>query len=107
MPQLKENVPLSKFSHYKIGGPARFFFEAKSEKEVQWAVKEAKKRKLPIFVLGSGTNLLIRDEGFNGLVLRPNIKDIKVKKQTITAGAGLLMADVLKFAIGRSLAGLE
>ncbi|HEY5220790.1 MAG TPA: UDP-N-acetylmuramate dehydrogenase [Candidatus Paceibacterota bacterium] len=107
MPRLKENIPLSKFSHYKIGGPARFFFDAKSAKELQWAVKQAKVRKLRVFVLGGGTNVLIRDDGFDGLVLRPTIKDIKVKGTTITVGAGVMMADLLKFATAHSLAGLE
>jgi len=46
MPKFKANIPLSKFSHYKIGGPARFFFEAKNEKEVAWAIDEAKQKKL-------------------------------------------------------------
>lgn len=73
MPTFKENIPLSKFSHYKIGGPARFFFEAKNEKEVVWAVGTAKKRKLPIFILSGGTNLLFCDKGFDGLVMRPMI----------------------------------
>lgn len=107
MPQLKENIALSKFSHYKIGGPARFFFEAKSEKEVQWVVKEAKARKLPIFILGGGTNLLIDDGGFDGLVLRVNIKNIKVAKNKVMVGAGAFMADLLDVATTRSLAGLE
>jgi UDP-N-acetylmuramate dehydrogenase len=105
--KFKENVLLSKFSHYKIGGPARFFFEAKSAREVQWAVTEAKKRKLPVFVLGDGTNLLISDKGFDGLVLRPTIKDIKVKGMIVTVGAGVSMADLLKCAVAHSLAGLE
>jgi UDP-N-acetylmuramate dehydrogenase len=107
MPQFKENVPLSKFSHYKIGGPARFFFDAKSAREVRWAVKEAKKQKLPVFVLGGGTNVLISDNGFDGLVLHPNIRDIKAKGTMITVGAGVPMADLLKVAVAHSLAGLE
>ncbi len=107
MPKFKEDISLSKFSHYKIGGPARFFFEAKSEKDVQWAVKEAKKRRLPVFILGGGTNLLIGDNGFDGLVLRPAIQDITVKGSTVMVGAGVLMADLLKRTAARSLAGLE
>jgi UDP-N-acetylmuramate dehydrogenase len=107
MPQFKENVPLSKFSHYKIGGPARFFFDAKSASEVRWAVKEAKKRKLPVFVLGGGTNILIGDAGFDGLVLRVAIKDLKVKGTAVTVGAGVPMADLLKCAVAHSLAGME
>lgn len=105
--KFKENVPLAKFSHYKIGGPARFFFDAKSAREVQWAVREAKKRGLAVFVLGGGTNLLISDAGFDGLVLRVAISGIKAKGTTITVGAGTSMADLLKFAVAHSLAGLE
>jgi UDP-N-acetylmuramate dehydrogenase len=107
MQKLKENIPLSKFSHYKIGGPARFFFEAKAAKDVQWAVKEAKARKLPVFVLAGGTNILIGDEGFDGLVLHPVMQELVIKGATITAGAGVPMAELLRAAAGRSLAGLE
>jgi UDP-N-acetylmuramate dehydrogenase len=107
MPKFQENIPLSKFSNYKIGGPARFFFEAKSEKETIWAAREARKKKLKIFVLSGGTNLLIGDEGFNGLVLRPNIKTLQAKNTRIEAGAGVLMADLLKFSVKKSLSGLE
>lgn len=107
MPNFKENILLSQFSHYKIGGPARFFFEAKNEKDVRWAIKEAKKRRLPVFVLGGGTNLLISDDGFNGLVLRINIGGIKAKGTRVTVGAGVIMADLLKTTTARSLAGLE
>lgn len=107
MPKFKENILLSQFSHYKIGGPARFFFDATSEKDVKWAVREAKARKLPVFVLAGGTNLLIGDEGFTGLVLRPNLRSVRVKGNTITAGAGVPMTELLKLAAARSLAGLE
>ncbi len=107
MPKFKENIPLSKFSHYKIGGPARFFFEAKNEKEVAWAIGEAKKRKLPVFILAGGTNLLLCDKGFDGLVLRPAIMTLKAKKDTLEVGAGVFMCDLLNFAAGKSLSGLE
>jgi UDP-N-acetylmuramate dehydrogenase len=107
MPKFKENVPLSKFSHYKIGGPARFFFVAKTEREVAWAIKEAKKLKVPVFVLGGGTNILISDSGFDGLVLRPDIRGVKIKGTAATVGAGVPMAELLHAATARSLAGLE
>jgi UDP-N-acetylmuramate dehydrogenase len=107
MPKFRESVLLSTFSHYKIGGPARFFFNAKNEKEAVWAVKEAKAKKLPVFVLSGGTNLLIGDEGFEGLVLRPDITTIKMKGDTFTVGAGVFMNDLLDFTIKKSLSGLE
>jgi UDP-N-acetylmuramate dehydrogenase len=107
MPKFQENVPLAKFSHYKIGGPARYFFVARSEREVRWAVREAKKRALALFVLGGGTNLLIGDGGFDGLVLKPELGGVRASGVRVTAGAGATMADVLKFTAGKSLAGLE
>ncbi len=107
MPKFKENVSLSEFSNYRIGGRARFFFAAQNEKEVVWAVAEAKARKLPVFILGAGTNLLIDDEGWDGLVLKPAIDTLTVKGMTMTAGAGVMMADLLNLAAKRSLAGLE
>lgn len=72
-----------------------------------WAIKEAKARKLPVFVLGGGTNLLISDMGFDGLVLRPDIRAIKIKGNRVTVGAGVQMADLLNTAAARSLAGFE
>jgi UDP-N-acetylmuramate dehydrogenase len=108
MPKFQENIPLSKFSHYKIGGPARFFFEAKNEKEVAWAIDEAKQKKLPVFILSGGTNLLFCDKGFDGLVLRPAIMTLKAKKGgSLEVGAGVPMSELLNFAAGKSLSGLE
>lgn len=106
MSQFKENISLSRFSNYKIGGNARYFFEPKNEKEISSAVAEAKSEKLPIFILGGGTNLLFGN-GFDGLVLKPAIADIKLKDNVIETGAGVAMADLLNFAVSKSLAGLE
>ena len=106
MPKFQEQVSLAKFSHYTIGGPARFFFNAKNEKEVLWAIRETKKKKLKVFILSGGTNLLIADKGFNGLVLRPDIGTFSIRGTTVTVGAGVLMSDLLVRAANRSLAGL-
>lgn len=107
MPKFQENIPLARYSNYKIGGPARFFFAPKNEREVRWAIKEAKKKNLPVFILGGGTNLLIDDRGFDGLVLRPNILTLKMRDMKLTAGAGVLMSDLLNFCVRKSLSGLE
>ncbi len=107
MPKFKENVSLAKFTNYDIGGPARFFFEAKTEDDARWAIAEAKARQLPCFILGGGTNLLIGDHGWNGLVLKVNINGITAKGTTIVAGAGVPMAKLTGFAAKKSLAGLD
>lgn len=107
MPKFQENIPLAQWSNYKIGGPARFFFEPESEDELREAVEEAKALSLRVFVLGGGTNLLIDDEGFDGLVIHPKLMKLEASGAAVTAGAGVMMSDLLQFAAGRSLKGLE
>lgn len=107
MQKFQENVDLSKFSNYKIGGPARFFFNAGNISDIEWAVKEAKDRNLDVFVLGGGTNLLIDDKGFNGLVLKPYFRFIERDGNVVCAGAGVPLAQLLNYLIVDSLSGLE
>jgi UDP-N-acetylmuramate dehydrogenase len=74
---LQENIPLAPLTTFRIGGPARFFVEAKSGGEVQEAVRFAESRSLPLFVLGGGSNLLVADSGWPGLVLKIGIAGIE------------------------------
>lgn len=71
---IQENVPLAPFTTLQVGGPARYFVDCGSESEVQDAVSYAAERKLPLFVLGGGSNLVIADEGWPGLVARISIQ---------------------------------
>jgi UDP-N-acetylmuramate dehydrogenase len=105
--QFKKDIPLSRFSHYKIGGVARFFFEPKNEKEITWAITEAKANKVPVFILGGGTNLLLSDDGFQGLVIKPALMDVKAKGARVNVGAGVLMADLLQYTVKNAMSGLE
>ena len=66
---LEENKPLAPFTTLGIGGPARWFFEAASEDEIAEAAAWARERGVELFVLGGGSNLLVSDAGFDGLVL--------------------------------------
>ena len=67
--QIKENVPLAPYTTFRIGGPARFFAEVTSEDELLEAIQFARHRRLEIFTLGGGSNLLVSDSGFDGLVI--------------------------------------
>jgi UDP-N-acetylmuramate dehydrogenase len=73
---LQENIPLAPLTTLGIGGPARFFVEAKTVAEVQEAVFLAQSRELPLFVLGGGSNLVVADAGWPGLVLKIAIAGI-------------------------------
>lgn len=102
-----EGVPLAEHSNYRIGGPARFFCEAANEEDIRCAVLFAREQHAPLFVMGGGTNLLIADEGFKGLVLKPTAMQLGVDGQTMTVGAGMMVGDMLKYTIEHSLSGLE
>ena len=74
MIQIKKNVLLSKYSNYKIGGTARLFVEVSKVEELAEIRKQVQDNK--VFVLGGGTNVLMSDEGFDGLVIHNEIKGI-------------------------------
>ncbi len=100
---LQENVPLKDYSNYKIGGPAKFFARIISKEDLQEDFSKFSK----IFILGSGTNVLISDQGFNGLVILNKIHGIKRTNNEIYVGAGELLSGVVNFAIEDLLSGLE
>lgn len=71
--QIQESVPLAPYTTFRIGGPARFFAEVNDEAELIEAVRFAREHRLEIFVLGGGSNLLVSDRGFDGLVIHAAI----------------------------------
>jgi len=70
LPGIKKNVLLKNYTTFKIGGRAKYFYAARNKKDLIGAIALAKKMKLPFFILGGGSNLLISDRGFNGLVIK-------------------------------------
>jgi len=103
----QEEVLLKNHSHYKIGGPARYFFAGKNTDEIIEAVKKARRLKFPIFILGGGTKILFSDEGFDGLILKPNLQFIEKKGNLIRVGAGVLISELINYSITENLSGLE
>ena len=103
----KENIPLHTLTSYRIGGPARYFFEAKTVAELKLALEETKKKNLEFLVLGGGTNFLIGDEGFPGLVLKPNFDFIKTSGKEVSVGAGTPVSVLLDYLSENGLSGLE
>jgi UDP-N-acetylmuramate dehydrogenase len=106
---ISENISLAPYTTLKIGGPARYFCEAKTESDVITALAFAKERSIPIFVLGGGSNLLVSDEGFDGLVVRVALvgEPILSEDSTITAPAGVDWDAFVAFCVGNNLAGVE
>lgn len=104
---LKKDIILSEHSTYKIGGPADYFLVAKNINDILAALKFSDENSLPVFILAGGSNILFSDEGFRGLVIKIENKEIKIRGDKITAEAGVMMAELINVAIGAKLAGLE
>lgn len=79
--QIEENVPLAPLTTIGIGGPARFFFRAQSVDELRSALRWARDENHPVFILGGGSNLLISDAGFDGLVIQLDLRGITVESE--------------------------
>jgi len=105
--KIQENVALAPYTTYQIGGPARFFCEAKSEKEICETVLWARKQGMPFFVLGGGSNILVSDKGFNGAVIRLTANSYKLTANIIEAEAGIDLPKLVQVAIDNGLKGLE
>ncbi len=104
---VKENQILAEFTTFKIGGPADWFYQAKNEQDLIKAVDFCRYQKIPFFILGGGSNLLITDKGFRGMVIKLENKEEKVDQEKITVGAGLQLAELVKLATDNNLSGLE
>jgi len=108
---VQENVSLAPLTTMKVGGPARYFVESKTIAEVQGAVALARSRNLPLFVLGGGSNLVVSDTGWPGLVLKVGITGIDERnengKAIFEVGAGEEWDKFAARAVARNCAGVE
>lgn len=104
---VQENVVLANHTTFRIGGPARYFFEAKTREDLQKALKWARENNLPYFILGGGSNLLVNDKGFNGLVIKYQVSSIKYQGNKIRTEAGAPLAKLVMDSVNNNLTGLE
>ena len=106
--QIYENVPLGPLTTFGIGGPARWMAIAVTEEDVRVAVAWAADRGVPLFVLGGGSNLIVPDSGFPGLVLRLSIADIRQEPEAVfDVGAGANWDEFVSLAVHAGCQGIE
>jgi UDP-N-acetylmuramate dehydrogenase len=104
----RSDIPLSGYTSFKIGGSAHWYAEPRSEEDVLSAVRRSRKEKLSLLFLGRGSNLLVSDRGWPGLVISfARFSAIKWNGATVTAQAGVLLDKVAGEAVRRGYAGLE
>ena len=112
---IQEKVPLAPLTTLQVGGAARFFAELRREDEVREGVQFAKRRELPLFVLGGGSNLVVADSGWPGLVLKiaiggiasPTTNDTTGNAVLFSVGAGVNWDDFVAQAVAQNCAGVE
>lgn len=105
--QFLEHIPLSAYTTFQIGGPARWFAEASTEADILEAVEFSRSRGLPFFPMGGGSNLLISDAGFPGLVLHITMKGIEQQNGQFMIAAGEIWDTFVSYAVERNFAGIE
>ena len=109
----QENVmkdePMKKHTTFRIGGPADYFVTPESREEIQAIVELCKKEEIPYSVIGNGSNLLVGDKGYRGVILQifKKMNQIRVEENKIYAGAGALLSKVAATALSESLTGFE
>jgi UDP-N-acetylmuramate dehydrogenase len=110
-PVIREHEPLARYTSWRIGGPARCFAEVATPEELRAALAWGRSRGLPALILGGGTNMLVRDVGFPGLVLRYRAQELSLEAggDTVRAliGAGAPMAGTARRLARQGYAGLE
>jgi UDP-N-acetylmuramate dehydrogenase len=109
--QFLEQVPLAPYTTFQIGGPARWFAEAASEDDIAAGIAFAAERHLPLFVLGGGSNLLVSDAGFPGLVLRIALRGITSIQESgrviVSSAAGEDWDGLVAYAVDTRYSGIE
>ncbi|MDR0424978.1 MAG: UDP-N-acetylmuramate dehydrogenase [Clostridiales Family XIII bacterium] len=106
---IEQDVPMARFTSFRAGGAAEYLVTPGNEEELLEALAIIAGFGVPFFVLGNGTNLLVRDGGFEGFIIHigKNFSDISVEGETLRAGAGALLSEAAGAALGASLGGLE
>ena len=106
---LLENEPMSKHTTYGIGGPAMAYITPKDRFDLSNILKFSTKNEIPVYFVGTGSNLLVADNGIEGIVLTPakSLKQLEIKKNWVVAESGVMLGKLVKECIKHNLTGLE
>ncbi len=104
-----ENEPLAPYMSMKVGGPANYLIKPQNINDIQMAAGILDKENVPYYIIGNGSNIIVRDEGFDGAVIRllDNFSEVQINGNVITASAGVTLKTLAGKAYEASLTGLE
>lgn len=105
--KLLADIILAPYTTFKIGGRAKYFFVAESAEDILKAVQAGRQTGVPYFILGEGSNLLVSDEGFNGLIIKIQNTKYQILNTHCHTDAGVLLSQLVKATAGAGLTGLE
>jgi UDP-N-acetylmuramate dehydrogenase len=107
-PRVREEATLAPFTTFRVGGPAEWLIEARSSAEILAALRLADAARVPITMLGGGSNVLVSDAGVRGLVIRPRGGDIaRIDHRRVRADAAVTINGLVRWLINHACAGLE
>lgn len=109
MLEIQENIQLAQYTTFRIGGPARYFVAVADEAGVREAIAWARSRGVGFVCLGGGSNLLVSDRGYDGLIIKMNLNriDFLADNRSMSVGAGTMLSAVVRESVERGLTGLE
>ncbi len=106
-PTMKTGITLSSLTSFQVGGPADLYFELKETDALPGLLIQAEKAKIPVIILGGGTNIIFSEKGFRGLVIHLKNKRIEVEDRTIIAEAGAPLSKIIQVSNDHGLSGME
>lgn len=101
--------PMSRHTTFRVGGPADFFVTPKAEEEVRDVIRICKEAGMPYYIIGNGSNLLVSDAGYRGVIVQiyKEMNEVKVEGDLVKAQAGALLSGIAAKALGAELSGFE
>jgi len=109
--KIKYNEPMAKHTSFKIGGPAQCFINAESVEEIKQICKVASKNDINLTIIGNGSNLLVTDNGINGIVVKVNIKKFELEfsndNVSLIVGAGNKLGEIAQKLLRNEITGFE
>lgn len=105
---IKENEPMKDHTSFKVGGPADLFLMPQTQTELQQVLKICKESDKPLYIMGNGSNLIVRDKGYRGIIVSTKaLNQVEVQGTTLIAEPGISLKDLANIALKENLTGLE
>ena len=109
--QIYMNEPMSKHTTFKVGGNADVFVKVRNTEQLKYVIKIAKKNDVHMYIIGNGSNILVKDNGIRGIVVKIEFEDIKIEKNEneaiVTVGAGVKLMQLAQELLKNSISGFE